>query len=165
MKTSRSRSSTFPPSLEELEARDVPSIAGIALMFAAPSYISQSNTSANALTSSLENDFNIVQNNIQTQGWTPVTQGSLAKAMSDFGFAEQTYNFVGKINSLLETGLLMGAAGGVFGEEDASIWLSTWTQLHNLDNTINHDAGVANGIANSSISTPSGQVTIIELAS
>jgi hypothetical protein len=85
--------------------------------------------------------------------------------MSDYGFAEQTYNFVSQINGLLETGLLMGAAGGVFGQEDAGIWLYTWTQLHNLDNTISHDAGVANGIAHSSISTPSGQTTIVELAS
>ncbi|HEY7427273.1 MAG TPA: hypothetical protein VH682_23765 [Gemmataceae bacterium] len=165
MKTSRSRSPTFRPSLEVLETRDVPSVAGAALMFAAPSYISQSSTSANALTFGLENDFNVVQNNIQTQGWTSVTQASLAKAMSDFGFAEQTYNFVGQINSLLETGLLLGAAGGLFGAEDASIWLSTWTQLHTLDNTVNQDAGIANGIAHSPISTPSGQVSIVELAS
>jgi hypothetical protein len=165
MKTSRSRSSSFRPSLEALEARDVPSVAGDALFFAGPSYFSQSNTGASTLTSSLQNDFNVLQNNIQTQGWTSTTVGSLAKTMSDYGFAEQTYNFVSRINGLLETALLMGAAGGAFGGEDAGIWLFSWTQLHNLDNTINHDIGVANGIVHSPISTPSGQTTIVELAS
>jgi hypothetical protein len=164
MKTSRSQPSTFRPSLEVLEARDVPSNAGVALFFAVPSDISQSKASASSWTFSLQNDFNTLQNNIQTQGWTVATAGSLAKAMSDYGFAEQTYSFVSQINYMLEAGLLFGVGGGVFGKQDVGIWLSTWTQLHNLDNTISHDAGVANGIAHSPFSTPGGQTTIAELA-
>jgi len=165
MSTPRSGSSSFKPSLEILEARDVPSIAGDALSYAGPLYLSQTTASASSWTSALQIDFSILQHNIQTQGWTPATVGSLAKVMSAYGFAEQTYNFAGRIDNLLETGLLLGAAEGAFGMEDAEIWLSTWIQLHNLDNTINQDAGIANGIAHSPINTPSGQTTIVELSS
>jgi hypothetical protein len=165
MNCSRSRSSTFRPSLEVLEERDVPSVAGVALYFAVPSFVSQSNAASTSWTASPQSDFITLQQNIQTQGWTATTVGSLSKVMSDYGSAEQTYNFASHISSLLETGLLMGAASGVFDAGDAIIWWSAWTQLRNLDNTVSHDAGVANGIASTSFNTPSGLATIAALAS
>jgi hypothetical protein len=165
MSTSRSGSYSVPPSLEILEARDVPSIAGDALSYAGPLYLSQANASARSWTSALQIDFSTLQHNIQTQGWTSATVGSLAKVMSAYGFAEQTYNFAGRIDNLLETGLLLGAAEGAFGMEDAENWLSTWIQLHNLDSLINQDTGIANDIAHSPISTPNGPTTILELSS
>ncbi len=165
MSTSRSGSSSFKPSLEILEARDSPSIAGEALSYAGPLYLSQTSASASSWTSALQIDFSILQHNIQTQGWTPTTVGSLAKVTSAYGFAEQTYNFAGRIDNLLETALLLGVAEGAFGMDDAEIWLSTWIQLHNLDNLINQDSGIANGISHTPLSTPSGQTTILELTS
>lgn len=165
MSASRSGSSSFQPLLERLEGRDVPSIAGDALSYAAPLYLNQANTSASTWTSALQIDFSTLQHNIQTQGWASATVGSLAKVMSAYGFAEQSYTFVGRIDNLLENGLLLGAAEGAFGMGDAEIWLSTWIQLHNLDNMINQDAGIADGIAHSPISTPNGQTSIVELSS
>jgi hypothetical protein len=152
---------TFRPSLEVLEGRDAPSTAGVALSFAAPTFINQSSVSTSSWTSGLQIDFSVLQNAVQTQGWTSVTVGTLAKVMSDYGFAKQTYNFVSSIDNLLETGLLLGAASGAFGEDDAGIWLSTWIQLHNLDRLVNQDTGITDGVANSPISTPDGQTTTI----
>lgn len=164
MNTSRSRSSTFHPSLEVLEARDVPSAAGDALFLVGRSYISPESSAVSGWTSNLQIDFATLQQNIHTQGWTPVTVGSLVKTTSDYSSAEQTYNFAGQINGILETGLLIGAAAGMFGQEDAGIWLFTWNQLHNLESTISNEAGIADGIAHSTINTPNGPTPIAELA-
>jgi hypothetical protein len=149
MSASFSKTVALRPSLEQLESRDMPSTIDTLLPFLTDRLIVQPGLKeSNYWTSNLQTDFNALQSDIVHLGPNhPTTVADLARTMSDYGFAEQTYKRFGDAAELFKAGLSFGVSNGGFEEADFVFVFLTWKDIQKLENIINSQANTANAIA------------------
>lgn len=155
--------------LEQLEPRDMPSAAGSLLPFVVSQLVVDKGLkNSNAWTANLQHDFNTLQQDIVTTGpGSPQAISSLARTMSDYGFAQQTYNLAGNTAELARAGFAFGIANGIFDESDVGAILFSWMQIQNLEKITNSQAATANTIAHTPFAngvTLGGSTTIADLS-
>jgi len=169
MKPSQSKTSQVRLSLEQLEPREMPSATGAVLPFVVNQLVvGKGLKNSDAWTSSLQSDFNALQQSIAATGpASPETISWLSQTMSDYGFAEQTYNLADNTAELAKAGIMFGIGNGIFDESDTGAIMYSMWQIQILQNTTNGQAATANDIAHTPFAngvTLGGQITIADLS-
>lgn len=149
MRTSFSSKVAVRPSLEQLESRDLLSTIDTLLPFLTDRLVVQQGLQESSYwTSNLQHDFNTLQSDIVHLGPNnPAIIADLARTMSDYGFAEQTYNLTGNTAELVKTGLSFGVSNGFFEQADLVFVFLSWQDVQKMENITGSRASTAFAIA------------------
>jgi hypothetical protein len=164
-----SSSKTFRPSLEQLESRDLPSTLGAVLPFVVDRLIVERGLkNSGTWTSNFQTDFNQLQSDIVTLGpQDPATTAALSRTMSDYGFAQSTFDVTANVVELLKGGLAFGISNGFFDQSDVVPILFSVRDINILVGTTAAQEKTVNTLANTPFAngvSPGGAFTIAELS-
>jgi hypothetical protein len=150
MRVSQSKSITVRPSLEQLESRDMPSALGAALPFIVDRLIVERGLkNSNAWTSNFQTDFNQLQSDIVKLGPSnPATTAALSRTMSDYGFAQSTFDVTGNVVELVKAGIAFGISNGFLDQSDVVPILFSIRDIDTLVATTNFQQSQVNTLAN-----------------